>query len=103
MTEIKKAIKILEDYGFTKESEDSFQQFTPLGEDWHIYINCTSVENIANSIDTCLACIDDDTVMYADMRGKHGIPDSFWALINDGEWKKKQLEDVLKEIREKEV
>lgn len=98
--DLKRCFKIIEDFGFNVDMESKYiQQHTPLGEDWNInFDECENAKELIECLENCLDGVDDDTTTFVDMRGTHGIPDDLQAIVEDGEWKKQILKDMIKRI-----
>lgn len=89
------------DFGIEKEPGWELQQYTPLGEDWYVsFQHSNNIDTFINSLKsyTYNFDIDEEVELYVEMRGKHGIPSSISALLEDAKWKKETLEDLLAEI-----
>lgn len=101
MKEENKIKKTLEKFNFSLEEMDA-QTFTPLGEDWHITIEEKTIAECVKTLESYLECVDDETSLYIEERGKYGIPADIMALVKDGEWKKKTLQKIIKELKRKQ-
>ena len=98
--DLKRCFKIIEDFGFNVDMESKYiQQHTPLGEDWNInFDECENAKELIECLENCLDGVDDDTTTFVDMRGTHGIPDDLQAIVEDGEWKKQVLKDMIMKV-----
>lgn len=43
--------------------------------------------------------VEDEAAIYIDIRGKHGVPSSIRALLDDSQWKKDQLTKLATQIQ----
>jgi len=89
-----KLTSVLEDNGFNVEVEGDhihLQQYTPAGEDWHLYIqhesdSCSFVDNFRDYTEDF--DVDEE---FSNLYGMSGAPDAE-TLLEDQNWKKDTLE-----------
>ena len=43
--------------------------------------------------------VEDEAAIYIDIRGKHGVPNSIKALLDDSQWKKDKLTKLATQIQ----
>lgn len=99
-------LKIIEENGFAYDIEYQVDedycvelgQYTPAGEDWWytIWFN-GSDEDFINSLRKLVYDfdVDDEAEVWIHSRGKNGVSSSIKVLVEDAEWKYKQLENLL--------
>lgn len=95
------------DHDVIAEQDNEFYielyQDTPAGEDWHVTIWFDGSDNgfidsfrqYSESFD-----VDEETEIFIESRGKHGIPSSISLLVKDAEWKKEKLGLLLKDLED---
>jgi hypothetical protein len=95
-------IEILESFGFDVNTQNkTLNMHTPLGEDWWIDFDFDNIDNAIESLKNNIEyAIDDETQMYVENKGKSGIPNDMWELLEDGDWKKEELRKVIKKLEE---
>lgn len=103
--ELNKITKVLEKLDFnissnTKQGDDfviEFGQYTPEGEDWSV---CLFYDGSYNNFKEKLTeysenfDVDEEVELWIEGRGKNGVPNSIKALVEDAEWKQKQLKEL---------
>ena len=79
-----------------------FEKYSPAGEDFFFYVSGSDpvreVKEYARDFDA-----DEHAEMLVESRGKRGVPDSVWALIDDADEIQKmlnELADALAELEE---
>lgn len=101
-----KILEIIENSGFVynlvhqkdKDVYIELNQDTPAGEDWWCTISFNGTdEDFINSMRKFVYSfdIDEEVEIWIDSRGKNGVPSSIKVLVEDAEWKYKQLENLL--------
>lgn len=106
-----KIIEVLENNEFwvhEVEKQDNgyyveISQYTPLGEDWWVTIwfdgtnegFVESVREIYENFD-----VDEEAEIWVEMRGKHGVPTSIKALVEDAEWKEETLRTLAFDLED---
>lgn len=106
----KELIDVIKDNGFTCSSIEQqgdkdfyveLSQTTPAGEDWHwtVWFDGTD-DNFISALedDIYYFDVDEQVEPFIDNRGKYGIPGSIKLLVEDAEWKLKQLEKLFDAI-----
>lgn len=95
-------IEITESLGFDIDTQNkTLNMHTPLGEDWWIDFDFDNIDNAIESLKNNIEyAIDDETQMYVENKGKSGIPNDMWELLEDGDWKKETLRKVVKKLEE---
>lgn len=106
-----KITKVLEkNFWFTdieKFGNDYYVEFgknTPLGEDWHVCLWIDDTTNLESDFKASLYAyidsydVDDEAEIWIERRGRNGVPNSIKALIEDSEWKLKELKKLYKEL-----
>lgn len=101
--------KISEDKGFyfkhQKEKDGRYyallEQSTPLGEDWCLEFIYKNIADLVNQIIEYSYNyeVEDEAAIYIDIRGKHGVPNSIRALLDDSQWKKDKLTKFATQIQ----
>lgn len=110
----KDVIKIVEECGFSMNIEkqntgnelfDNYcadlNQSTPEGEDWweNVVFDGTDsdfINEIRNR--ACYFDVDEEVEIWIPHRGEGGCPSSISALVEDAEWKKKELSDLSEKL-----
>lgn len=100
----KKIKEILEkNYYWFDEYKDNidFGKHTPCGEDWFENLDFKTADSFMEDLDRRVDGfdVDEEVAVWVDMRGKNGVPERITDLIEDAEWKKQELEDLLKELK----
>lgn len=102
-------LEIIEKRGFIyneyqEKDEDVYielNQYTPAGEDWQrtIWFDGTD-EDFINSMRKFVYefDVDEEVEIWIGSRGKNGVPSSIKVLVEDAEWKYKQLENLLEAL-----
>lgn len=77
------------------------EQSTPFGEDWCLEFFYKNFADLVNQIIeySYNYDVDDEAEVYIDIRGKHGVPNSIRALLDDSQWKKDKLTELATQIR----
>ena len=83
------------------KDEIDFGKHTPCGEDWYEHLDFKTADSFIEDLDRRVDGfdIDDEVEVWVGMRGKNGVPERITDLIEDAEWKKQELEDLLKELK----
>lgn len=109
-----KIIEIIKENGFTyniqhQVDEDYYielNQDTPAGEDWWytVWFDGTD-EDFINSLRKGVYDfdIDEEVELWVNSRGKNGVPSSIKVLVEDAEWKLKQLKILLNTLEKIEL
>lgn len=102
--------RIIENEGFyfehKKEQKRGYyallEQSTPLGEDWCLEFIYKNIADLVNQIIkySYNYDVEDEAAIYIDIRGKHGVPSSIRALLDDSQWKKDQLTKLATQIQD---
>lgn len=86
----------LKDLGWNVSTCDrvlTIQRHTPLGEDWFYELPLDNLENklieLYSNFD-----VDEEAAFWIERRGENGVPDSVKDLLEDAEWKEKELEKI---------
>lgn len=108
-----KIIEILENNGFyineiekqDKEFYVEINQTTPCGEDWWetVWFDGTNkgfVDGVKNRYDNF--DVYEESEIWIGCRGKNGVPSSIRELVEDAEWKKRELRIIFDQLKELE-
>lgn len=97
--------EIIEGCSFRVIEEDDnvyISRYTPCGEDWNeVIVYDGTDEAFLNGLKERLEGfdVDEEAEVWVDLRGKNGVPSSIRALLEDAEWKKEQLENLVDKIQ----
>lgn len=101
----KKIKEVLEkNYYWFNEYEDNidFGEHTPCGEDWFENLDFKTADSFIEDLERRVDSfdIDEEVEVWIPYRGKRGVPERITDLVEDAEWKKQELEDLLKLLKE---
>ena len=105
-----KVVKVVNNLGFSLSEIEKqgniyyvgLSQYTPLGEDWSVPIWFDGTDkSLIEGIEQRLWSfdVDNEAEIRIENRGKNGTPSSIRALLEDAEWKERQLEELLGDLR----
>lgn len=108
---VKEIIDVLENHNFEIQQVEEpngdkyieLQQHTPCGEDWHetIWFNGTDDDFVRNVNKRYMDFdVDEEVEPWVEKRGENGVPSSIKALVEDAEWKERELEILSNELEE---
>lgn len=97
--------EVLESRYFSFDEDENnidFYQHTPCGEDWHEVFNFETAESFVKDLEQRVKNfdVDEEIEVWIPHRGKRGVPEKITDLIEDAEWKKQELEELLKALKE---
>ena len=101
----KKIKEILEknDYWFNEYKDNiDFGKYTPCGEDWFENLSFKTADSFIEDLTRRVENfdIDEEVEVWIPVRGQRSVPEKITDLIEDAEWKKQELENLLKELKE---
>lgn len=90
-------------YWFDEGKDDiDFGKHTPCGEDWFENLDFKTADRFIEDLTRRVENfdIDEEIEVWISVRGQRGVPEKITDLIEDAEWKKQELENLLKELKE---